>query len=285
MSYENTRLIVFWSKNPKPLLEHLHKLKEKKINTYIQYSLNNYELEQLERGVPPLNDRIDTFKKLVDILGKGHVILRNDPLILSDTLTQDVLLERIAYTADKLKGYSDKLVFSFIDIESYRKVKNNLSKLEESCREFSVDEMNMFASSLASLNQQWGYELATCGEKIDLDKYGISHNKCIDDVLIATLFSHDKKLMDYIGYVPQDAKQLTVFDLLSDNYEKVFTTKPPKETGQRLMCGCIKSKDIGDYNTCVHLCEYCYANTSTNIAKENYRKHKASRNSDTIIPR
>jgi len=272
VSYEDTRLIVFWSKNPKPLLPHISKLKAKNINTYIQFSINNYEKEGLELGIPKLEERIDTFKQLVDMLGKGHIVWRNDPLLLTDNITQEVLLERIQYTAEKLKGYAEKLVFSFIDIEDYRKVKNNLSKLEVACREFTVEEMTAFASSLAKLNQQWNYELATCGEKIDLQSYGISNNKCIDDILIAKLFSHDKALMQYIGYIPIE-RQLSLFDSIDTNTETNFITKPPKETGQREACGCIKSKDIGEYNTCPHLCEYCYANNSKTLAEKNYKLH------------
>ncbi len=282
ISYDETRLIVFWSKNPKPLFDYLPKLKSRNINTYIQFTLNNYEREKLEVAVPKLEERIDTFKRLVDNLGQGHVIWRSDPLLLSDSITLDTLLERIQYTAEKLKGYTEKLVFSFIDIEEYRKVKNNLSKLENIYREFTFDEMNSFALSLSKLNKEWGYELTTCGEKFDLQNYGISKNKCIDDILIAKLFSHDKALMKYIGYAPVE-KQLSLFDFVDDNKSINFTTKPPKENGQRKACGCIKSKDIGEYNTCPHLCEYCYANTSKSIAVKNYQQHLRSPLQDCII--
>ena len=70
VSYKNTRFIVFWSKNPFPLLKHLDYLKERNIGCYIQYSLNDYEEEKLELKVPPIQFRIDTFKKLVDKINK-----------------------------------------------------------------------------------------------------------------------------------------------------------------------------------------------------------------------
>lgn len=82
VSYAKTRFIVFWSKNPRPLLNHLEVLKERGIGCYIQYSLNDYEDEKLERGVPAIAERIDTFKKLVQALGVGSVIWRFDPLML-----------------------------------------------------------------------------------------------------------------------------------------------------------------------------------------------------------
>lgn len=94
VAYNNTRFIVFWSKNPKPLLNHLDFLKEKKIGCYIQFTLNDYEQEGLEKGVPPLVERIETFKTLVDKLGKGRVIWRFDPLILTDKISVEDLLKK-----------------------------------------------------------------------------------------------------------------------------------------------------------------------------------------------
>ena len=72
VAYCNTRFIVFWSKNPRPLLEHLDYLDERGIGCYVQYTLNDYEREGLERGVPALPQRIDTFHKLVERLGAGR---------------------------------------------------------------------------------------------------------------------------------------------------------------------------------------------------------------------
>ena len=101
VSYKNTRFIVFWSKNPRPLLNHLGYLKERGIGCYIQYTLNDYEDECLEKGVPPIQERIDTFKRLVDKLGVGSVIWRFDPLMLTDTIDIDALLEKIEIIGKK----------------------------------------------------------------------------------------------------------------------------------------------------------------------------------------
>lgn len=94
MSYAKTRFIVFWSKNPLPLLPYLDTLREKNIGCYIQYTLNNYEAEGLEPGVPPLERRIDTFLKLSAHLGKQAVIWRFDPLVLTDSVSVELLLEK-----------------------------------------------------------------------------------------------------------------------------------------------------------------------------------------------
>lgn len=85
VSYAKTRFIVFWSKNPRPLLDYLHKLEERNIKCYIQFTLNDYEAESLEK-VPSLEKRIETFKLLVDRLGVGSVVWRFDPMILTDNI-------------------------------------------------------------------------------------------------------------------------------------------------------------------------------------------------------
>ena len=41
---------------------------------------------------------------------------------------------------------------------------------------------------------------------------------------------------------------------------KMFGLNKPKDNSQRELCTCVKSVDIGAYNTCSHGCVYCYAN-------------------------
>ncbi len=291
VSYENTRFIVFWSKNPRPLIPHLDYLKERNIGCYIQYTLNDYEKEGLERGVPNLSERIDTFKQLVNKLGKGRVIWRFDPLLLTDDISIDTLLSKIEYIGDQLQGYTEKLVFSYADILSYRKVKANLEKSHIPYHEWTEPQMLEFAERLAELNKKWGYTLATCGEKVNLQQFGIDHNHCVDDTLIIRFAYEDKKLMDFLKVkafpmpvpnlfgesepLPEDAI------ILPDN--TYATHGDNRDKGQRLFCGCIVSKDIGEYNTCPHLCEYCYANTSKEVAVENWKRHQHHKESETII--
>jgi hypothetical protein len=99
--------------------------------------------------------------------------------------------------------------------------------------------------------------LATCGEKIALEPYGIQHNCCVDDDLMIRFAHHDKALMDFLAH-------------------------PQRDKGQRQFCGCMVSKDIGEYNTCPHLCEYCYANASKEKAVENYKRHEINPWMETI---
>lgn len=259
VSFGNARFVVFWSKNPAPLLPFLSVLKERGIGCYIQYTLNDYEEEGLEPNVPPLVQRIDTFRRLVEALGIGAVVWRFDPLILSDKITIDILLEKIANIANFLVGLTEKLVFSFADIESYKKVSRNLRQSCVDYREWDEQTMREFASRLSAMNHDdWNFKLATCAERIDLSEYGIEHNRCIDPELISHLAPDDVILQNFLYNAKTDA-------------------------GQRKACGCILSKDIGAYNTCPHGCLYCYANTSTASALANHQKFTANPLTDSII--
>lgn len=278
VSYQNTRLIVLWSKNPKHLLDKdglLDYLANHGINCYVQFTLNDYVAEKLECGVPPVEERIKTFKALVDKLGKGKVIWRFDPLILTDKISVDDLLLKVKNIGDQLKGYTEKLVFSYADIAIYKKVKANLEDNHINYREFNECDMIKFASGLQKMNRDWGFTLATCGEKIDIEKYGIIHNKCIDDDLMIKYFSNDAKLMEHLGIEILEA------DLFSGE-PKIIKKKNNKDKGQRKFCGCIASKDIGEYNTCAHLCEYCYANNSKEAALHNLMTHRNNPFAETI---
>lgn len=290
VSYKNTRFIVFWSKNPKPLLQYLPILEQHGIKCYIQYSLNDYEKEGLEKNVPSLSKRIETFKQLVDTLGKGHVVWRFDPLVLTDKINVDILLQRIENIGNQLLGYTEKLVFSFADILCYRRVQNNLQKAHINYIDWQEAQMREFAKKLSVLNNKWNYELATCGEKIDLTEFGIKKNHCIDDNLIIKLAYEDKKLMKHLNVSFFPIPQVGLFGDTDPLPEGAITLPNGlyaipgnnKAKGQRTFCGCIESKDIGEYNTCVHGCEYCYANTSKESAIKNLRSHKLNPFAETI---
>lgn len=275
VSFDKVRLFVFWSKNPKPMLKHLRYLNEKGYSYYFQFTLNDYDSEKLEPNVPNVQSRIETFQQLSEKIGKEKVIWRFDPLILTDTIGVDELLNKVQNIGNQLKNYTQKLVFSFADIKTYKKVQNNLRNSSIKYNEFSERTMIEFASGLQSMNKNWNFELATCAEQISLEQYGITHNKCVDDDLMIKLFANDKVLMDFLGV------KIIPADIFNPN-SIITKVRNNKDKGQRQFCGCIISKDIGEYNTCPHLCEYCYANANKNIALSNWILHKQSPNNESI---
>ena len=276
VSFANARLVVFWTKNPRPMFKYLDYLDKNIPNYYFQYTLNDYDKEGYEAKVPSVENRIKTFQELSKRLGKKRVVWRFDPLILTDTIDVDELLRRVKNIGDQLKDYTEKLVFSFADIATYKKVQNNLNKEQVPYVEFTPETMEAFAKGISEINKEWGLELGTCSEKIDLDKYSIVHNKCIDDDLMIELFSQDKELMDFLGVEIEEPS-------LFDTTRKITKKRNLKDKGQREDCGCVMSKDIGQYNTCPHECNYCYANTSKELAKKNYQKHLGDPSGEGIL--
>lgn len=288
VSFSQCKVIVFWTKNPEPIIPFLPELDKRGIHYYFQVTLNDYEQEGFEPCVPKLSHRIEVFKELSRLIGRERVIWRFDPLIIMPNLSVRQLMAKVWHVGNQIKGFTNKLVFSFVDVMGYRKVQNNLVKETKfynkdtvDSAEFTLSQMNEVAEDLMKMreawnSQGWNIKLATCAEKINLDKYGIEHNRCIDGELIEQLWPEDKELMYYLhtGKLPEP-------NLFGDTLEIPITYKNLKDKGQRKTCGCMISKDIGMYNTCRHLCVYCYANTSKELVMKNIDKH--SLESESII--
>ena len=275
VSFKNTRLVVFWTKNPKTFMKHLDWCDKNIPNYYFQFSLNDYDKERYEAKVPSVESRIKTFKELSQRLGKKRVVWRYDPLILTKDIDVNELLKRVKNIGDQIHEFTEKLVFSFVDIDIYKKVENNLKKEDVPYIEWNETSMDEFAQGISQINKNWGLQLGTCSEKIDLDKYGIVHNKCIDDDLMIDIFAHDTQLMDFLGV---EIKQPDLFSV-----GEIIKTRTLKDKGQREDCGCIMAKDIGAYNTCPHECNYCYANASKEIAKKNYQRYLEDKERESIV--
>lgn len=288
ISFAKMKVVVFWTKNPEPILKYLPELDRLGIHYYFQVTLNDYVDEGFEPNVGPVDYRVEVFMRLSDAIGKEKVIWRFDPLIVTPKLSARQLLTKVYHIGNQLKGYTDKLVFSFIDVKAYRKVQNNLiketpyySRETVESAEPSGNYLVELVEGLAKLRDHWKEEgwdlaLATCGESIDLEKYGIEHNRCIDGDLMERLFSEDKELVYYLhtGNLPEP----DLFGGIPDIPEE---RKNLKDKGQRKVCGCMISKDIGMYNTCRHFCVYCYANTSKELVLKNKERHNDD--SESII--
>ena len=280
ISFERCRVIVFWTKNPAPIIPYLPELDKRGIHYYFQVTLNDYEKEGFEPNVPSVDERIETFKKLSSLIGKEKVIWRFDPLIITPGIGPRELLTRIWNVGNKLKGYTDKLVFSFVDVKAYKKVQNNLVK--ETTLFTKVDVENAEANHAQRIEiveglkkireiwrgEGWNIEMATCAEDIDLEAYGIEHNRCIDGELMKRIFADDKELVYYLHTLKWPEK-----DMFGEIPTIPQKKKNVKDTGQRKICGCMVSKDIGMYNTCRHFCVYCYANTSKELVLKNAQRH------------
>lgn len=260
VSLRQARLFVFWSKNPRPFLPLLKELDRRNLSYYFQVTVNDYEKEGLEKGVPPLAERIDTFKRLAGLIGRERVIWRFDPLICTDTNSPGDLLLRIRRIGDELAGYTERLTVSFITL--YAKVTRNLKNAGIQIMAWDHAGRATVLEGIGNFARRWNMLAVSCAEKNNDGRYGITQGKCIDDALVARLFSRDEELT---GFLKQGGRI--------------------KDKGQRPYCRCIVSKDIGSYNSCGHRCVYCYANASPQRTGENFRRRRQAIESDSIIPR
>ncbi|MDR1247317.1 MAG: DUF1848 domain-containing protein [Clostridiales Family XIII bacterium] len=228
--------IVFWTKNPLPMLDRLGELKD--YMYYFQFTITSYG-KDVEPNLPNKPDVIiSAFKKLSEMIGVDRVIWRYDPILINAKYSMEYHVEAFEKIAKELRDYTRKVTVSFID-ENYRGVKDNIK--EPALSDFPTANRTELSSRLADIAHSFGLTVDTCAERTDLHPYGIEHARCIDDRLFAKLLG------------------------CRLNIEKDKT--------QRLECGCVTSIDIGMYNTCKTGCHYCYANYIKNAAAGNFAKH------------
>jgi hypothetical protein len=268
VSFQDARVFVFWSKNPKPFLPHLADMTRRGYQYSVLFTLNDYEAEGIEPNLPPLEDRIRTFQAVSRMAGKGRVSWRWDPLLLSDSLDVAGLLDRIRHVGDAISPFTERLIFSFIDIAKYPRVARNLrNRGFADIREFSPTEELEFAAGIRKLNRPWSLALSACGEEKDFSPYGIGPGQCISYELLLREFGDDPVLRRFLK-----PPGLQIIPGMGNRFKPSEFLKDP---GQRKACGCVVSKDIGQYATCPHLCVYCYANTSPERVKRRYDSYVA----------
>ncbi len=226
--------IVFWTKNPAPLLDKLYFLND--YHYYFQFTVTPYG-KDIEQNIRPKREIVDTFLKLSQEIGREKIIWRYDPIMLSKSMNIEYHLEQFNDLTRRLSGYTEKCIISFLD--PYRHIQRRISDL--SIRPPDDLEARELAEGMAQIAARHNIKVETCAEKIDLADLGIKHGKCIDDRLIRQLTGRDLKIA--------------------------------KDKYQRELCGCVGSVDIGEYNTCRHLCSYCYANVSPDKVKKNLTLH------------
>lgn len=230
--------IVFWTKNPIPMMERLDEIKD--YPYYFQFTLNAYG-KDVEPHVPSKNQYIiPAFQRLSQKIGKERLIWRYDPIFFNDIYTMEYHCKYFEALASKLYRYTNQCTISFIDY--YKKTERNAKSLH--MVEISLREKLELMERISSIASKYGLFINTCVEEIDLSKFGITHAHCID-----------KKRLEKIGG---------------------FSLVVGKDRNQRLECGCIESIDIGMYHTCKNGCLYCYANFNDKTACSNFEKHHSN---------
>lgn len=230
--------IVFWTKNPIPMMGRLDELKD--YMYYFQFTLNSYGTD-IEANIPNKNDVIiPAFRDLSRKIGAERVIWRYDPILLTSKYTVDYHINYFNEIAKRLSGYTKKCVISFVDL--YRNTKANTKDL--GLLPLTAKEMYELAARLVEIADRNNLIVESCAEKINLDQFGIVHGHCIDCNLFEQLLGCKLDL--------------------------------DKDKNQREECGCMASIDIGMYNTCKNGCKYCYANYSEKTVIKKHGIHDPS---------
>ena len=231
LSPELVDCIVFWTKNPLPMMDRLGELRE--YPYYFQFTLTGYG-KDIEPGLPDKRTvLIEAFRELSRRIGKEKVIWRYDPILFTERYTEAYHVRAFGEIGGALRGYTDRVVISFVDL--YAKTKKNMKGIGMVDQEKEM--LVKFASELSQIAGQNGMKIASCAESIDLASCGIEHNSCIDKQLVERIIGCKINVL--------------------------------KDKNQRKECGCIESVEVGTYHTCQNGCKYCYANDSVGRVREN----------------
>ena len=175
--------IVFWTKNPTPMLDKLHLLDGYPF--YFQFTLNVYG-KDLEAGIPSKNDVIiPAFQNLSQQIDPSRIIWRYDPIILTPKYTAEYHVHYFEELAKRLSGHTQKCVISFVDL--YRHLGKQFTHLGES-------EIYELAGRFSDIARKYNLMLETCAESVDLSQFGIGHGHCIDGELLERIIGQPLSL-------------------------------------------------------------------------------------------
>lgn len=220
--------LVFWTKNPKPLMKYLKEIREMGHSFYFQFTLTPYG-ENIEPNLPPKKELIETFCELSEEIGAERVIWRYDPIFFTEECSLEAHQKAFEEISASLAGYTQRCVFSFLDlyVSSERRMRNLSYQVP------SPEEQIQMAEMIAQTCNKYQMSPFSCSEAQDFSDLGILPSSCIDSSLIAQISGKKKRFI--------------------------------KDKNQREKCGCAESIDIGCYDTCRYECIYCYARQKKKI--------------------
>lgn len=228
--FEDVDLIFFCTKNPTPILD---KIKEINKKMYFHITLTPYK-KDIEPLVPNKMEVISSIKKLSKLIGKDNIVIRYDPVFISEKYNLEYHKKAFAKVCALLEGYVSSILISFID--DYKNVRNHYSSLKY--KKLTKEDYKEIGTSFSRSAHSHNLSVFTCFETEDLVEYGFAKRKCMSKELAYAL-----------------------------------TGKVYNEEWKARNCHCISMVDIGQYNTCSHYCSYCYANYDEKKVRENSLQH------------
>ena len=230
--FSDVDLIMFCSKNPLPMINKLDTLN---VPVLFHVTITPYS-KDVEPNIPDKRLIIDGVKKLSLVLSIDNVVVRYDPIFLSDKYNVDYHIKAFDKLSKNLNGYVNKIIVSFMD--EYKNVRSNKNILKY--RAFTREDYKKIGEAFSKSAHDNGMSVQTCFEDEDLTQYGFVKGECL---------SHE------LAYI------LTGKKFKSSNVRK------------EKKCECVQMVDIGDYNSCMHMCKYCYANYDEKAVSSNFERH------------
>ena len=189
--------------------------------------------KDIELNVPDKKKIVEAILKISKIVGKDNVYVRYDPILINNKYTVEYHIEAFQKLCSLIEENVKHIIISFVDM--YKNVEKNMSVLK--LKEIKKQDIEILCKSFSKIASMHGIRVQSCYEQDRLIPYGISNEPCVSK---------------------EFAYQLT-------------GKKYPK--WQARNCGCVSMVDIGEYNTCHHLCKYCYANYDEGKVQKNILKH------------
>lgn len=189
----------------------------------------------VEPNVPPKEKVMEDFRRLSDIVGIDSIGWRYDPVFIDEKYTLERHISDFEKMAKHLAGYTKVCVISFIDL--YKKVLRNFPQVSE----VNYADRLSIGKAFVETGRKYGITIKPCAEGRELERYGADCSGC-----------------------------MTV-----QTYETALGMKlnAPKKKSLRSECSCLLGSDIGEYDTCGHLCRYCYANNDIQAVRRNMKNH------------
>ena len=191
--------------------------------------------KDIEPNVPDKKKVMESFKKLSNHIGVDSIGWRYDPIFIGNGFDVNKHIKYFEKMAKELKGYTHNCTVSFLDV--YEKVKRNAPNINPPTKEEQIE----MAKAFSKIGKENNMVIHACCEKTYLSQYGLQCNGCMSQEIVEKAINN--------------------------------TLQPPKRKNLRQECNCLMGNDIGAYNTCGHLCKYCYANANKQFVIENMKKH------------
>ena len=227
-------LIVFCTKNPGPMLRQGDWDLLNKYHQYWFVTITPYG-KDIEPNVPEKAAVMESFRSLSRIVGADCMCWRYDPILIDNTWTAERHIREFSAMCQKLEGSTHTCVISFIDL--YEKVRRNYPEAKTVPFETQMD----LTASLVKIAARHGMIIKPCGEDRRLAITGADCSGCMTQKTFEKAIGQNMNL--------------------------------PPNPNNRKECACYITNDIGQYNTCGHLCHYCYANADAGTVRRNMKMH------------